>query len=390
LISTKLKKILLALLLAALVMKSSGLRSIAVDDFVEYWTAGRLLLAGQNPYSPSRIHDLEKVQGLQEPNPLMMWNPPWTLTLLIPLSFLSYEVSRIFWLYLNFGVVFLSANLLWKLYGGDPRLRAVPLVLTLSYFPTLLALRLGQISPLILFGVVGFLHCEKRGKMWLAGSVAVLISIKPQLVYLFWIALVLWAIRRHYWAVLVASGLTLLLFTLIPSVLNPNLIAQYVNAVVSAPPANVTPTVGALLRMMFGADRIWLQFLPTAIGLLWFISYWRNRSQKWNWIEQMPVLLLMSVLTTTYGWQFDLVVLLPAIVQSAVKLASLRSIAALKVGALLFLLMNLVALSLNLLAVKSVWFFWLPLCVFCGYLAINRDSCSSVVTPLGDSSPVVR
>jgi hypothetical protein len=69
----------------------------------------------------------------------------------------------------------------------------------LTFAPAYLVLILGQIGPLILLGLVGFLLCA-RDKHWKwAGAFTILISIKPHLLYLFWIALVLWIIEKRQW-----------------------------------------------------------------------------------------------------------------------------------------------------------------------------------------------
>src|SRR6266481_6343587 len=55
---------------------------LPVLDFVEYWAAGRLFLAGDNPYSWDAMLELEKSVGMEpyvspdtgEEMPLMMFN----------------------------------------------------------------------------------------------------------------------------------------------------------------------------------------------------------------------------------------------------------------------------------------------------------------------------
>src|SRR6516225_1756009 len=64
------------------------------DDFVEYWAAGRLNAHGQDPYDAANLLPLEKVAGRTSfpedstggDAAIMMWNPPWTLTFVMPLG----------------------------------------------------------------------------------------------------------------------------------------------------------------------------------------------------------------------------------------------------------------------------------------------------------------
>jgi len=68
------------------------------DDFVEYWAAGKLNLAGGNPYDPGQLHPLEIQTGAIEGEAVMMWNPPWLLTLIMPFGVFEYGFSRALWL----------------------------------------------------------------------------------------------------------------------------------------------------------------------------------------------------------------------------------------------------------------------------------------------------
>ena len=61
--------------------------------------------------------------------------------------------------------------------------------LALSLFPTLIALRMGQISPLMLAGLVGFLYFLRHERGWLAGLALLPATVKPHLFHLVWLAL---------------------------------------------------------------------------------------------------------------------------------------------------------------------------------------------------------
>jgi hypothetical protein len=74
-----------------------------VDDFIEYWSASRLLLAGENPYSNDELTLLQRSFTGSE-TLLIMWSLPWALSLLLPLGLLEYSASRWLWLILKPGV----------------------------------------------------------------------------------------------------------------------------------------------------------------------------------------------------------------------------------------------------------------------------------------------
>src|SRR5437762_14276505 len=67
-------------------------------DFLEYWASARLLLDGRNPYSPEQQLALQRTIVSNTEQPLMMWNPPWALSFILPFGLLSFSVAYILWL----------------------------------------------------------------------------------------------------------------------------------------------------------------------------------------------------------------------------------------------------------------------------------------------------
>jgi hypothetical protein len=229
-------------------------------------------------------------------------------------------------------------------------------------------LQAGQITPLLLLGVVGFLHFHKRNG-WLAGVCCLLIAVKPHLLYLFWLALLLWSVREQRWSILVSGLLAGLTALGVAFACNPAVIAQYREALIYHPPEQwISPTAGAMLRLAFGKDPFWLQFLPTVVGLIWFVPCWMRHRRAWNWSEQMPLLILVSFVTTSYGaWPFDLVVLLLPIVAIAARLANRSTTASVVVAIGCWMVINGLALTMNVLHLPSFWFIWMTPAVLIGY-----------------------
>src|SRR5258706_7726267 len=88
------------------------------NDFVEYWAAARLFVSGGNPYAPDQLLKLEQLVGWRESAPLLMWNPPWTLSFIWPLGLLDYDIAQFIWFVLHALIIFLGAQMLWRIYGG--------------------------------------------------------------------------------------------------------------------------------------------------------------------------------------------------------------------------------------------------------------------------------
>ncbi len=373
----------LRLMLAALVVAGAVLAwqlsrpggtglDLPLFDFVEYWAAGHLNAHGENPYDHDRIEELEREAGRTEKS-VLMWNPPWTLTLAMPFGLFPVDrvrTAQLLWLLLQFAALVYSADTLWRYYGGAAGQRWLAWLIAFTFVPSLFALTAGQIAPLILLGAVFFLQCERRGYDALAGATAVLLAIKPHIVYLFWLALLLWAIERRRWALLAGGILTGLVATLIPLLCNPHVLGQYVSTLTTRPPDEYrSPTLGRVVRMAFGEDRFGLQFVALLPGLLWFAVYWPRHRRVSDWGERLPLLLLVSMLTAPYGaWPFDLVLLLVPVVQVAARLHREGQPGARKAAVAVHLAINGLALVLLVAGAEFFWFIWMTPTLLAGYL----------------------
>ena len=291
-------------------------------DFIAYWSAGRLTVTGFNPYNPEQLFALEKEIGWNKAQPILFYNPPWTLLLLAPFSLLDYSVAVKLWLLMNLAIVLFCIDRIWCYYGGPRPYRWLAWIVGIFFFPTIYVLLIGQIGSIILLGLIGVLHFFKKERGWLVGVCAVLVGIKPHIVYLFWIALVFWVIERRYWSVILGMVLAFLGASIMILWLNPALPAQYLFAKVNSPNTLFslqTPTFGTVLRKLWGWDKIWLQYVPPALGTMWFLVFWAKRHRSWDWGERLPILLLVSLTTTIYTWGYDQVVLLIAVGQVGVR-----------------------------------------------------------------------
>jgi hypothetical protein len=352
---------------------TSGLTALPLHDFVEYWAAGRLNVHGDNPYDPQRVHELERATGRTSEG-VLMWNPPWTLPLVMPLGLLDCRTAHWLWLCLHFAIVTWCADTLWRLYGGPVAQRWIAWLLAFSFLPTVFSLTAGQISPLVLLGAVFFLVCIQRGHDALAGATAVLLAIKPHLSYLFWIALLFWSVRQRRWSVLGGGLLTGALATGIALWCNPAVLSQYWHTFTHQPPAQYrSPTLGTLLRWWLSEDQFRLQFLALIPGLLWFVPYWLRHREGWDWSEHLPLLLLVSLLTAAYGaWPFDLVLLLVPVVQQAAMVSrqGRRSTCFLAIAA--YLAIDGLAAGQLASEVEYFWFIWMTPALLCTYLVLRR------------------
>ncbi len=225
-----------------------------------------------------------------------------------------------------------------------------------------------------------FLVCLDRGHDALAGAATVLLAVKPHLSYLFWIALLLWALRERRWSVLGGGVLAGVGALGIAFLFNPSVLGQYGQTWTSQPPSQYrSPTLGTVLRLLLGEERFRLQFLAMLPGLAWFVPYWLRHRTAWDWKERLPPLLLVSLLTAAYGaWPFDLVLLLVPLVQVAAEVQrGARGVQGF--AAALFLTINGVASMQLSGGVEYFGFIWMTPALLLAYLALRRRSAAASI-----------
>ena len=357
-----------------------------VDDFVEYWAASRLLWTGENPYSPELMGALQKSVGWQSETPLMMLNPPWTLFLVLPFGQMGYSTARLVWLLLNLLLTAFSLHWGWRLYRGHIKNRWVAYGLGLSFVPGLVTLFLGQISAFVAAGLVGFLLCLDRGKYRWAGACLLLVAVKPHLLYLFWPALLLWSLLHRNFRLCWGGGLAGLLATSAVVFLQPEVVSYYVRMMSQEPPHHqwVTPTFGTLLRLFLGMDHTVLQFVPMGLGIGWLVLYWRRCRQCWNWQAHTPMLLLVSLATTSFAWVFDQIVLLPALIQVAVWVSQNWQQTKSRITLLVYFLINGFLVVSIYLRWGVLGFLWVAPAWLLVYVFLSRPSTNAISSVTSD------
>ncbi len=331
--------------------------NVNVNDFVEYWTAARQVLNGLDPYAAGPVLTLERQVGLVSSRALIMRNPPWIVPVIVPFGLLSFNHAQQLWFGLGLAAIFLSGRWLWELYGSETESVWIAGLSTALFLPIAVALAIGQISPLVLLGVAGFLHFEQRKKLTLAGAFLLLVALKPHLVFLVWAALLCWSVRERTIRTIAALCSITVLASLLAALLDRAIFNQYFNLMKSGLIEEVTPTVSGWLRLSLG--RFYpLQLLPALLALLWFFFHfhWR-RSGRWHWPDEMPLLLLISILTISYSWFFDQVVLLPCVFRAGAWAMMGRRGRLIGIAAF-FLGINGTALALILEHRTAFWYAW--------------------------------
>ena len=181
-------------------------------DFAAFWAAGHLTVDGENPYSGDHLRDAQASVGLTD-LAVITWNPPWTLTLLMPFGAVPFRSAYGLWVVVHLALVAVSALLLWRAFDGPTRFAWVPLLIALTFVPTAFLIGGGQLTAVVLFGLAGFAAASRAERPLLAGAALALCATKPHLlvplaVWLLFSSCRSWYGRRVLLGALAAGALT--------------------------------------------------------------------------------------------------------------------------------------------------------------------------------------
>ena len=286
-------------------------------DLLPYWSASKTMLSGGNPYDPNDLYsqqsairsDLKRISDVDP-----AWGPPWTLLLLSPLTWLDFEIAYRLWIFLNVIFVALALYLLWDMSFKPPDGKGLILTFGVGFLfgNTIRLIELGQYTSIMLIALVLYIWLIDREHYVLAGAALLFLMIKPQLTYLAIAVIIIWAFRNRNWKVFVGfigSGLSLLVLLWL---VFPNWLSEYFHLIISIPNFRIYyTTLGSFAESIFGFSAlkyIGLLLIPLAYPL----SKYVGRAGR---LTTLNLALLISIPLAPYGFAFDHILLLPAVVQ---------------------------------------------------------------------------
>ena len=301
-------------------------------DFVEYWSAARVLSAGGDPYDAAQLLPVQRiVTGDPDLTEVVsLWTPPWTLPLYRPFGFEPFAVARYVWLALQLLLIAVSVELLWRTYGGPLGLPALlPHLLAVGFAPVFWTVFFGQNTGILLLGVSGFLYFRTREQPYLAGAFAALTALKPHMLAVFGVVLVLDAVTKSGRKTLAAGVAVIATGAVAAVALNPDIFEQFLAALrkprtPEAVPLSEwqVPLLSYHIRLAVDGGAFWVQFVPCLLGCAVAIPYYWLRRRTWDWRAELPRLVLASAVLAPYGgWMFDLTVLLVPVVAGGLAVA---------------------------------------------------------------------
>jgi Glycosyltransferase family 87 len=278
----------------------------------------------------------------------------------------------VLWMAASVAALMASVRLTWKMIGKTQQSRSLCVVVGYTFAPVLGCLLAAQIGLLLLVGIVLFLLWEEK-RPFLAGAALLLPFAKPHLLVFFWLAFLIWVLARKKFAVAGGFAVALAAATGIALIFDHAAFQHYFRFLHSAAIENeFIPTVSGVLRLLLFRPYFRLQFVPMGLGLIWSVWYCVKHRTNWDWRDHGLAVMVVSILTTPYGWLTDEVVLMPAMVFAALaifggqKRIRLTTRIALAVfGLLNWILLMLLALHIPL---QLGIYFWSSLLWFAWYV----------------------
>lgn len=217
---------------------------------------------------------------------------------------------------------------------------------------------------------------------YLAGACAALTAVKPHLLALFALWLVLDAFRSTFGRKVLLGGLLVALAAYIPpTVTNPNVWSQYIEATRGPSSADhhhvadwKPPVLGWWLRQAMPGQPFAVQCLPVGIAVVVFLM-WCCEPRPDRIDAVLPWLVCFSLLAAPYGaWSFDLVLFLVPVIGVTVRMATHPAPAAIIVGTLWLASVNTVSLVMMMVRARSEWYVWVTPWVLLGVIVAKRLS----------------
>ncbi len=315
---SKAKIILIIALAAVLALSAWGIYrlltargQVIIWDFHPQWVALRsMLFEGKNPYSAEVLLTIQRqVYGRAALPDEDQETFPYPLSIIViigPLALLPLPVAQTVWLLLLEVSLLAFFVVAPKAVGWRPPawLLAITALFMLGLYPNVWAMILGQ-TAIVMAALIAIAWWGLRTGHWqIAGVCLALATIKPHLVFLLVPAVLIWAIYRQRWRLVIAFAITLGILILLPMLWRPTwpldwlTAANYYSSFYSFDPP---------LAMLTGST--WLGWLLAGVLLVWTAVAWR-RTPDPDWALSM-VLVIAALAAPRATQANQLVLLLP-------------------------------------------------------------------------------
>ena len=299
------------LLVVGIVVFGLDRNAATSKDFLQYWSAEQLLAHGSNPYDVAATLQLERSVGFKQYPPLITLSPPVAFFFALPLGWMNANSGLIAWMLLMFACMLASVWVVW-LMQGRPESRYH--LIGIFFPPVLRCIMAGQLGVFFMLEFALFLYLQKSRPFW-AGAALVFCSLKPHLFLPCFLVLLLWSAAKRQFRILGGFLAALAVSCALTLSLDRQIWSQYEQMMHTSGIMNdFLPTVGVWFRFLVDRNARWIEFIPEGAGCIWAAWYFWTRRERWEWMDQGLLVMVVSVACSPYSWYTDQAVLFPAVV----------------------------------------------------------------------------
>jgi hypothetical protein len=358
------------------------------NDFLAYWSASHLLVTGGNPYDHAQLRNLEiaTIPEISSQGEVFLntWNPPWLLLIFTPLGLLPYLIASLVWTFCNILLIGLVILISWRMYAGSGESRGILMAFLAGFLfgETISYLAIGQITALVLIGMILAIWFIEHRLDLPAGAILLLTTIKPQISYYFLLIILVWIIQNRRWLIIVGSIISALFFLIIFWIIEPDWVGSYITLLTSMPYSAIyTSTFGSFMASIFNIKIFYLSALLLLVPIKRILAILKND----GWLTAMNISLIISLPLSPFGFNFDQILILPAIVQIVAWtwMHQFPTKNARTIIILLVLFYALVFWMLSMNPLENYWFFIIPVIFLPIYLLSWKFSYGAQKTSYG-------
>lgn len=302
------------------------------EDLFYFWSIGKALREGANPYDQALL--IQNMRSIGLPEGYVFGGnayPPWVLPIFALASLVPFEIMRWIWFMLQLLCVVSSAkvfvNWLSERFAFNTKQQAY-LYLSVALLVPLIesVLRWGQLGAFGLVGIAGYFHYQRRNRSVLAALSWSLAAIKPHLLFPFLLVTFYQSTRspalaRTKWLFPVVALTPWLFLAALSLTLRADIFADYISLISKYSGELVRmrlSSIGHILRMYSGIELLRWAPLILATALLIVTSKSSVKVKDVAGDSQLAEhsqifwLIPLSLSVAPYAWGNDMQLLLPS------------------------------------------------------------------------------
>jgi hypothetical protein len=308
----------------------------AVSDLPEFYAAGQLILAGRGAeiYNFVTIAKLEQSifpELAKNHHAIGLFIPPHAVSWLVPIAFLPIQFAPFLWKSILVAVLFSTLVVLTKLGRYNLTNTAWFLAFVLLSAPVYEAIHIDQLAPFLLLSLtLGIIFIERKKPLW-AGIALSYLLVKPQEAFtIFVILLALKEYRTIFFAFVfsvVMAGLSFLMLGM-QGIYNYRALMNDALGMDTILQSNLSPTLRGQLLRLFPEHRSYVEVvsivaLIATLAAIYFIAR-RFLKTEQPLRNALAALLPLGITFTLYCYDYDLLLLVPAILFLALNFAKIQ------------------------------------------------------------------